>query len=82
MINCIIAWMQLHCSFAYFLEYDLLFPDYSVYGKCEKVPNIKSLQKAIGCCLANAWFFYQFQPGVAYKSVAYKKSIHVSIKLV
>ena len=26
------------------------------------------------CCLAFAWFFTKFQPGVAYKSAAYKKA--------
>ena len=29
-----------------------------------------------GCCLAFAYFFCQFQLGVAYKSVVYKKSIY------
>ena len=33
-----------------------------------------------GCCLAFAWFFCQFHL-VAYKSVAYKKSVWFSIKL-
>ena len=27
-----------------------------------------------GCCLAFAWFFCQFEPDVAYKSVAYIKN--------
>ena len=39
--------------------------------------NSKSLASA--CCLAFAWFFCQFQQGVAYKSVAYIKSVYPSI---
>ena len=31
---------------------------------------------ASGCCLASAWFFCKFQPGVAYESVSYKKSVY------
>ena len=32
---------------------------------------------ASGCCLAFAYFFCKFEPCVAYKSVAYKKSLYV-----
>ena len=30
---------------------------------------------AWGCCLSFAYFFPKYQPGVAYKSVAYKKKV-------
>ena len=39
----------------------------------EQFPNSDS--SAWGFCLALAWFFCKFQPGAAYKSVAYKKSV-------
>ena len=37
--------------------------------------NIFDKSAASGCCLAFALFFAQSQPRVAYKSVAYKKSV-------
>ena len=46
----------------------------------ESFSNSKSL--AAGCCLAFAWFFCQFQPGVAYKSVSYKKSCSHKIRII
>ena len=57
------------CSFTHFLEYVLLFLDDNFVEECEKFSNRK--YSTWGCCLAFAWC--QFQPGVAYKSVAYKK---------
>ena len=51
----------------------MLFLDDNVDEECEYVSSSKS--SASGGCLAFGWFFCQFQPGVAYKSVAYKKSV-------
>ena len=39
-----------------------------------KKTNDYQIAKASVSCLTFAWFFCQFQPGVAY-SVAYKKSV-------
>ena len=64
---------QTHLFFVHYLEYFLLFLDGNVDGESELFLNSKSL--ASRCCLDFAWFFCQFQPGVAYKSVAYKKSV-------
>ena len=50
-----------------FLEYLLLFLNDNVDEKGEWFSNSKN--SASGCCLAFAWFL----PGVAYKSVAYRK---------
>ena len=59
------------CLFFRFLGYVLLFLDDKADEECEWFSNSKS--SAPGCCLAFVWFFCQFHPGVAYKSVAYKK---------
>ena len=40
----------------------------------KNVYNIQIASLASRCCLALACFFCQFQFGVAYKSVAYKKA--------
>ena len=42
--------------------------------ECEKFSNIKS--SASGVLPSIYFIFCQFQPGVAYKSVAYKKSMY------
>ena len=56
------------CSFAYFLEYILFILD-------DNVDEQKfSLRVLLSICL----IFCQFLPGVAYKSVAYKKSVYTS----
>ena len=54
----------MYLIFEHFLEYLILFSDDSVDEE-SKISNSKS--SASGCYLAFAWFFYQFQPGVAYK---------------
>ena len=56
--------------FAHFLEYLLLSLDDNVDKETTYFFNSKS--SASACCLAFAQFFYQFQLGIAYKSVAYK----------
>ena len=50
------------CSFAYFLEYVLLFLDNNAYKKCEKFSNSEG--SASGCCS-------KIERGVAYKSDSY-----------
>ena len=55
-----------------FLGYIVLFVDDSVDEECEEFSKSKIL--AWNFCLAFAWFFCQFQSGVAYKSVVYKKA--------
>ena len=66
-INHITSIKQTHLFFAQFLEYLLLFQDNKVDEENQYFSNSKS--SASGCCLAFAWFFCQFQPGVVYKSV-------------
>ena len=39
--------------------------------------QIAEVQPQSVCCLASALFFYQFQPGIAYKSIAYNKSVYI-----
>ena len=35
-----------------------------------------------GCFLASAWLLINFKPDVAYKSVAYKKSVYIKQNIV
>ena len=62
----------MHLLFIHFLEYPLLFLDANMDEENEQFSSSKS--SAWECRLAFAQFFCQFQPDVAYKSVAYKKS--------
>ena len=62
MINRVIWWIQT-------LEYVLLFS----YEEWVEFSDSKS--SASRSCLAFAWFFCQFQHGVAYKSIALKKPV-------
>ena len=55
------------CFFAYFLEYALLFLDDNVDE------DVKQLKFSLRVLLSICFFYCQFQPGVAYKSFAYKK---------
>ena len=61
----------MYLIFEHFLEYLILFSDDSVDEE-SKISNSKS--SASGCYLAFAWFFYQFQPGVAYKMLLINKT--------
>ena len=70
-INHITSLRQTHLFFVHFLEYLLLLLDDNRDEESEKFSNKES--SASGYCLAFAYFFFQFQPGVAYKKVAYKK---------
>ena len=75
LINHIISLKQSHVIFLHFLEYALLFLDITFLKNANNFQKTKSSASAY--CLAFAWFFYQFQPGATYKSVAYKKSVYV-----
>ena len=70
-INHITLLKQVYLIFVHFLEYLVLFLDDNINEESEKFSN--SISSAPGCCLAFAWFFLHFQPGVAYKIVAYRK---------
>ena len=62
--------------FVHFLEYLLSFLDDKKDQESKTFSNSES--SVAGCCLAFACLiFYQYQPGVAYKSFAYKKSIYL-----
>ena len=52
--------------FAYFSGYDLLYLVDNVDEEYEYFSNSKS--SASGCCLAFAYLFCQFHPGVAYNT--------------
>ena len=59
--------------FVHFFEYLLSFLDDKVHQESKTFSNSK--RSAAGCCLAFACLiFYQYQPGVAYKSFACKKA--------
>ena len=72
-INDFVSLKQTHLLFCTFLEYVLLLLDDNVdeeiFFKFQKF----SLRVLLTFCL----IFRQFQPGVAYKSVAYKKSMYI-----
>ena len=70
-INHITTFKQRFLFFLHFLEHLLLLFDDNVDEESKSFSNSKN--SASGCCLAFAWFFCQFQPGVAYRSVAYIK---------
>ena len=67
-INQITSFKKMNLFFVHYLEYPLLF----VFDNVDEESECRSL--ASGCCLVFFYFFYQFQTGVAYKSVAYKKA--------
>ena len=70
-INHITSLKQTYLFFVHFLECLLLYLGDNLDEESELFSNSKS--SALECCLAFAWFFCQFQPGVANKSVSYKK---------
>ena len=70
-INHITSYKQVHLFSCTFLENLLLFLNENLDEEGELFSN--SQNSTWGCCFAFAWFFCQFQPCVAYKSVAYKK---------
>ena len=75
MINHIISWIQIYLFFCLFFRIcSIIF----VGEEWEQFTNSKSLVS--GCCLAFARFFCQFQPGVGYKSVAYKIPCNSALK--
>ena len=61
---------QLIMSFIVFCHFWMISEQFSV-----------SKSSASKCCLAFAYFFPQFQPGVTYKSVAYKKKACIKKEL-
>ena len=71
-INHITSSKQTHLFYAHFLEHLLLFLDVKVDEENELFSNSGS--SASGCCLAFAYFFCQFHPGVAYKRFSYQKT--------
>ena len=73
MINCIISWIQTHLFFRLFLGIcSIIFGWQRVWRMWIILKYQKfSLRMLLSICL----IFCQFQPGVAYKSVAYKKRV-------
>ena len=67
MINSIISWIQTHLILFLFFRIWLIILGWWC--------GWRSKSSASGCCLAFAWFFCQFQAGVACKSVPYKKPV-------
>ena len=67
------------CVFRHFIEYLLLFLDDDMDKKCGYFPTQQkfSLRVLLSFCLN----FCQFQPSVAYKSVAYKKKRVVNVEV-
>ena len=64
------------CYLDYFLEYVLFFLDDNVDEECSNSKKF-SLRVLLSICL----IFCQFQPGVAYKKVAYKKRACIYLKV-
>ena len=63
------------CSFAYFLEYILLFCEQKIIltiKECEQSSDSKS--SVSGCCLAFAWFFVSFSLTLLIKVLLIKKA--------
>ena len=58
--------------FTHFYEYFLLFLDNNLYEESKK--NSDSKRLSVRVLLRFCLIFIQFQPGVAYKSVVYKKA--------
>ena len=72
-MNHITSWKQTRLFFVHFLEYFLLFLEDKVDKK--NLIIFKSQKFSLRVLLSFRLIFCQFQPGVAYKSVAYKKSV-------
>ena len=71
----------MYLFFVHFLEYFILFLDEDDNTDLDSKKFSDSKSSASGCCFAFARFFCQYQPDVAYKSVAYKKSVYSTKKI-
>ena len=71
MVNHIISWIQTHTCYFAFRICSIIFGWWRVWRMCIILNYQKfSFRVLLSICL----IFNQFQPGVAYKSVAYKKN--------
>ena len=71
-INHMIWWKQTYLFFAYFLEYLILVLDDNMDAENEIFSKSKKFR--LWTLLSFYLIFCQFRPGVAYKTVAYKKA--------